>query len=93
MTNAGKNTVEPSKNNVATQVSHSTTSTAHSSTKKTLSLFMMQGKQKRSLGYDLRIREAMEIRQHNSGPGKGLNEDMEAYVKTDMWDPVLGDIT
>ena len=54
---------------------------------------MMQGKQKRSLGYDLRIREAMEIRQHNSGPGKGLNEDMEAYVKTDMWDPVLGDIT
>ena len=53
----------------------------------------MQGKNKRKLGYDLRIREAMEIRRHGSGPGKGLNEDMGAYIKTDMWDPVLSSIT
>ena len=53
----------------------------------------MQGKNKRWLGYNLKIREAMEIRRHNSGPGKGLNEDMGAYIRTDMWDPVLNEIT
>ena len=56
-------------------------------------LHTMQGKKKLQLGYNLRIREAMEIRRHNSGPGKGLNEDMGAYIRTDMWDPVLGDLT
>ena len=49
----------------------------------------MQGKNKSRLAYDMRIREALEIRHHNSGPGRGLNEDMGAYVKTDIWDPVL----
>ena len=49
----------------------------------------MQGKSKKRLAYNLKIREALEIRRHNSGPGKGLNEDMGAYVKTDLWDPVL----
>ena len=53
----------------------------------------MQGKNKKYLSYDMRIREALEIRRHNCGPGKGLNEDMGAYVKTDMWDPVLQSIT
>ena len=53
----------------------------------------MQGKHKRKLGYDLRVREAMEIRRHGSGPGKGLNEDMGAYIKTDMWDPILASVT
>ena len=52
----------------------------------------MQGKQKRSLAYNLKIREALEIRRHHSGPGKGLNEDMGAYVRTDIWDPVLNTI-
>ena len=52
----------------------------------------MQCKQERRLGYDLSIREAMEIRRHNSGPGRGLNEDMGAYIKTDIWDPVLNTI-
>ena len=52
----------------------------------------MQGKHKRSLNYNLRIREALEIRRHHSGPGKGLNEDMVAYVRTDIWDPVLNTI-
>ena len=49
----------------------------------------MQGKNKSRLAYDMRIREALEIRHHNSGPGRGLNEDMGAYVKTDIWDPGL----
>ena len=49
----------------------------------------MQGKNKKYLGYNMRIREAMEIRRHNSGPGRGLNEDMGAYIKTDIWDRVL----
>ena len=49
----------------------------------------MQGKKKKSLAYNLKIREALEIRRNDCGPGKGLNEDMGAYVKTDLWDPVL----
>ena len=44
------------------------------------------------LAYDLKIREALEIRSHNSGPGKGLNEDMGVHVKSDIWDPVLNNI-
>ena len=49
----------------------------------------MQGKHKRKLAYNLKVREAIEIHRHGSGPGKGLNEDMGAYLKTDIWDPVL----
>ena len=49
----------------------------------------MQGNSKKKLTYDLKIREALEIRKNKCGPGKGLNEDMGAYVKTDIWDPVL----
>ena len=49
----------------------------------------MQGKRRRKLEFDLRVREALEIRKHDCGPGRGLNEDMGAYVKTDIWDPVL----
>ena len=45
------------------------------------------------LGYNLRMREAFEIRRHDSGPGKGLNEDNGAYLKTDIWDPVLKTLT
>ena len=52
----------------------------------------MQGKKKRRLAYDIKIREALEIRHHGSGPGKGLNEDMGSYVRTDMWDTVLNHI-
>ena len=26
------------------------------------------------------------------GPGKGLNEDMGSYIRTDIWDPVLNHI-
>ena len=34
-------------------------------------------------------REILEIRRHKCGSGKGLIEDMGAYVQTDIWDPVL----
>ena len=49
----------------------------------------MQDKRKRRLDYGLKVREAFEIRRHNCGPGRGLNEDNGAYLKTDLWDPVL----
>ena len=49
----------------------------------------MQDKNKKRLNYNLKIREALDIRRHNCGPGKGLSEDMGAYVKTDLWDPIL----
>ena len=41
------------------------------------------------LGYNMRMRKALEIRKHKCGPGSGLNKDMGAYVKTDIWDTVL----
>ena len=53
----------------------------------------MQEKNKHQLDYNIKIREAMEIRRHNSRPRKGLNEDMGAYIRTNMWDPVLNKIT
>ena len=49
----------------------------------------LQAKTKRKLEYDLKIREALEIRRNKCGPGKGLNEDNGAHVKSDIWDPVL----
>ena len=49
----------------------------------------MTNKNKNKLTYDLKVREALEIRRHNCGPGSGLNEDFGAYVKTHMWDPVF----
>ena len=49
----------------------------------------MQSKSKKKTMYDLKVREALEIRRNKCGPGKGLNFDMGAYVKTDIWDPVL----
>ena len=49
----------------------------------------MTNKNKRKLTYDLKVREALEIRRHNCGPGLGLNEDFGAYVKTTMWNPVF----
>ena len=51
------------------------------------------GKTENKLAYDMRVREALEIRRHGCGPGRGLNEDMGAYIRTDIWDPVLNSIT
>ena len=49
----------------------------------------MQDKKKGRLAYNLKVKEAFEIRRHDCGPGRGLNEDNGAYLKTDIWDPVL----
>ena len=44
----------------------------------------MHDKKKGSLTYNLRMREAFEIRRHDSDPGKGLNEDNGAYLKINL---------
>ena len=49
----------------------------------------MRGKNKKQLAYNLKIREALEIRRHNCGPGHGLNEDLGAYIRTQQWGPVF----
>ena len=49
----------------------------------------MTNKRKNKLTYDLKIREALEIRRHDTGPGRGLNEDNGAYVKTPAWNVVF----
>ena len=46
-------------------------------------------KNKKSLTYNLKVREALKIKRYNCGPGKGLNEDYGAYVKTQQWNPVF----
>ena len=51
-----------------------------------------QDKKKGRLAFNLKVREAFEIRRHGSGPGKGLNEDNGAYLKMDIWDPVLNNL-
>ena len=50
------------------------------------------GKNKKKLAYELKVREALEIKRHNCGPGHGLNEDYGAYVKTTQWNPVFHDM-
>ena len=49
----------------------------------------MSGKNKKKLNYDLKVAEALEIKKANCGPGRGLNKDWGAYVKTDAWNPVF----
>ena len=39
--------------------------------------------------FDLRVREALQIRRYNCGPGKGMNEDNGSYVTTTQWEPVF----
>ena len=52
-------------------------------------LCTMNAKTKAKLKRDLRIREALEIKRHNCGPGHGMNEDWGSYVKTTQWGPVF----
>ena len=56
-------------------------------------LATMTGKNKKRLAYDLKVREALEIKRHNCGPGHGLNEDFGAYVKTTQWNSVFHSMT
>ena len=47
---------------------------------------------KNSVKYDLKVREAMYIRYFDTGPFRGMNEDIGAYVKTTQWDPVYAEL-
>ena len=49
----------------------------------------MTDKNKKKLDYNLKVREALEIKKENCGPGRGMNEDWGSYVKTDSWNPVF----
>ena len=49
----------------------------------------MHHKNKKQLAYNLKIRESLDIRARGCGPGRGLNKDYGAYVKTQMWNPVF----
>jgi hypothetical protein len=49
-------------------------------------------KDKTRLKYDLRIRESLEIRRHECGPERGLNEDWGSYVKSQAWTPVFNQL-
>ena len=51
-------------------------------------LFVSDDK-KKNPKFNLRIMEALHIRRWNSGPGKGMNEDMGSYVTTNQWQPVF----
>ena len=52
-------------------------------------LASFSNKNKSLLQKDLFIRESLEIRHHETGPRKGLNNDFSQYVKTNAWDPLL----
>jgi hypothetical protein len=49
----------------------------------------MNNKNKNRLTYDLKVCEALKILCHNCGPGRGLIEDLGAYVRTNIWAPVF----
>ena len=46
-------------------------------------------KSKAALKFDLQVREALYIRRFNTGPYKGMNEDMGSHVKANQWAPVF----
>lgn len=52
-------------------------------------LATMAHKNKKVLKYNLRLREALQIQKNDCGPGRGLNEDWGAYLKTRAWVPVF----
>jgi hypothetical protein len=52
-------------------------------------LATFQDKEKGKLQKNLFIRESLEIRKQETGPGKGLNDDFSKYVKTHAWGPIL----
>ena len=71
-------------------MSNGTTPESHNFNKNNFTVVhTMQDKKKGRLAYNLKVKEAFEIRRHDCGPGRGLNKDNGAYLKTDIWDPVL----
>ena len=49
----------------------------------------LNNKNKGALKFDLRVREALYIRRYNTGPHRGMNEDMGSYVRTNQWAPIF----
>ena len=49
-------------------------------------------KSKRQLPIRLDIMESLNIKLHNTGPGKGFNEDEGHRVFTKQWDPLLAEL-
>ena len=49
----------------------------------------MNNKSKSKLNYDLKIWAALKIHRNNCGPGRGLNEDLGAYVISPTWNVIL----
>ena len=91
---AGRSTKEPQPLEIGTTQGLPNTRRAAQRLSIGIVIASMTNKNKRKLTYDLKVREALEIRLHHRGPGHGLNEDLGAYVKTNMWNPVfhqLGD--
>ena len=54
-------------------------------------LAKVQCKTKKQAEFLLKIREGMNIRCHQTGPGKGLNENW-GNLPTRQWDPLFADI-
>jgi hypothetical protein len=52
-------------------------------------LATFQDKNKFKMQKNLFVRESLEIRKQNTGPGKGLNDDYSSYVKTHAWGPLF----
>ena len=59
--------------------------------KNTEILAKVQCKTKKQAEFLLKIREGMNIRCHQTGPGKGLNENW-GNLPTRQWDPLFADI-
>ena len=49
----------------------------------------LNGKNKRALQYNLRLRESIHIQNEDTGPGRGLNEDWGGHLHTRAWLPAL----
>ena len=58
-----------------------------------ISLALCLAKNKNALKYNLKIKEALYIRQQNCGPNRGLNEDMGSHVTTTQWAPIFNNMS
>ena len=55
-------------------------------------LSQVRTKSKRQLPIKLDYMESFNIKLHNTGPGKGFNEDEGRRVFTKQWDPLLAEL-
>ena len=55
-------------------------------------LAKIQAKSKKQADYKLDYMESLMIKLHQTGPGKGFNEDEGRRVYTKQWDPLLAQL-